>query len=136
MHESVRKAKRSLKLGELKLQEKDPGYSILADPMFEKAVHNIIENTLRHSGGAKCMEITASEHQGMLKLVFEDDGQGIYPEDKAHLFERGYGKNTGFGLFLTYEILDITGITITENSEVGKGARFEITVPAGGWRSA
>ena len=50
------------------------------------------------------------------------------------MFECGFMKNTGFGLFLTREILTITGITIIENGEPGKGARFEITVPKGAWR--
>ena len=39
-----------------------------------------------------------------------------------------------FGLFLSCEILAITGITITGNGTPGKGARFEITVPKGMWR--
>jgi signal transduction histidine kinase len=43
-------------------------------------------------------------------------------------------KNTGLGLFLSREILAITGITITENGTPGKGARFEITVPEGMYR--
>ena len=50
------------------------------------------------------------------------------------IFERGYGKNTGLGVFLSREILSITGITITENGVPGKGARFEITVPKGMYR--
>jgi hypothetical protein len=37
-------------------------------------------------------------------------------------------------LFLSVEILGITGITIAENGTPGKGARFEIHVPAGMWR--
>jgi K+-sensing histidine kinase KdpD len=40
-------------------------------------------------------------------------------------------KHTGFGLYLMREILDITGITITETGEPGKGARFEMVVPKG-----
>ncbi|MCX6690353.1 MAG: sensor histidine kinase, partial [Methanoregula sp.] len=56
--------------------------------------------------------------------------------DKKKLFTRGFGKHTGLGLFLSREILAITGITITENGVPGKGARFEITVPKGAWRMA
>jgi hypothetical protein len=37
-------------------------------------------------------------------------------------------------LFLIREILSITGITIDENGEPGRGARFEITVPNGTYR--
>ena len=64
-------------------------------------------------------------------IACEDDGAGITDEDKKHLFEQGYGKHTGLGLFLSREILSITGITITETSEPGKGARFEMVVPKG-----
>jgi hypothetical protein len=37
-------------------------------------------------------------------------------------------------LFLSREILTITGITIIENGIPGKGSRFEITVPKGAYR--
>jgi signal transduction histidine kinase len=47
---------------------------------------------------------------------------------------QGFGKNTGLGLFLSREILAITGITITENGIPGKDAQFEITVPKGAYR--
>jgi signal transduction histidine kinase len=55
-------------------------------------------------------------------------------EDKKKLFRKGFGKHTGLGLFLSREILAITGITIAENGIPGKGARFEITVPDGNHR--
>ncbi|MCX6698237.1 MAG: hypothetical protein NTV84_11985 [Methanoregula sp.] len=64
----------------------------------------------------------------------EDDGDGVHAGEKERLFTQGFGKNTGLGLFLSREILAITGITITENGTLGKGARFEIHVPAGMWR--
>jgi signal transduction histidine kinase len=50
------------------------------------------------------------------------------------IFERCFGKNTGMGLYLSREILAITGITIRETGEPGKGARFEIVVPKGAYR--
>ncbi|HNQ30521.1 MAG TPA: sensor histidine kinase, partial [Methanolinea sp.] len=49
-------------------------------------------------------------------------------------FEKGYGKGTGLGLFLSREILSITGMTIRETGIPGEGARFEIVVPKGMWR--
>ena len=59
---------------------------------------------------------------------------GVPADKKEMIFHRCYGKNTGFGLFLIREILAITGMTIQETGELGKGARFEITVPNGKWR--
>jgi signal transduction histidine kinase len=69
-------------------------------------------------------------------LRCEDDGVGITGKDKKRLFTKGFGKHTGLGLFLSREILAITGITISENSIPGKGARFEMSVPKGMWRMA
>ncbi|MFA7695343.1 MAG: hypothetical protein WCX63_07395, partial [Methanoregula sp.] len=56
-------------------------------------------------------------------------------DEKEKIFSRGFGRNTGLGLFLSREILSITGITITENGIFGNGARFEIMVPPGAYRA-
>jgi signal transduction histidine kinase len=82
----------------------------------------------------KTIQISSQEIDTGLLIVCEDDGVGISAEDKKKLFTRGFGKNTGLGLFLSREILAITGITITENGIPGKGARFEIAVPKGAYR--
>lgn len=50
-------------------------------------------------------------------------------DDKKKHFQKGFGKHTGPGLFLTHEILAITGIAIAENSEPGNGVQFEIVAP-------
>jgi signal transduction histidine kinase len=67
-------------------------------------------------------------------IIYEDDGEGIPAGDKEHIFRRGFGKHTGLGLFLSREILAITGITIRESGEPGKGVRFEILVPGDMYR--
>ena len=72
--------------------------------------------------------------KGQAVIVCEDDGVGVPAGDKERIFDKGFGKNTGLGLALSREILDITGITITETGTPGAGARFEITVPAGSCR--
>ncbi|MDO9323717.1 MAG: PAS domain S-box protein [Methanoregula sp.] len=108
---------------------------IYADPLLEKTFYTLLENALRH--GMPVSEIRFFYHvtgDEVLHLIYEDNGVGISFEDKAHIFERGYGKNTGFGLFLAREILSITGLVITETGEPGKGARFEISIPKDGYR--
>jgi signal transduction histidine kinase len=67
-------------------------------------------------------------------MVVEDDGVGIPVGKKEAIFRAGYGKHTGLGLFLIREILGITGMSISETGEPGKGARFEIRIPPGGFR--
>lgn len=69
-------------------------------------------------------------------ITIEDDGVGISASMKEKIFDRGCGKNGGFGLFLVREILGITGMSIRETGIPGMGARFDIRVPAGGYRFA
>ncbi len=107
---------------------------IYADPMLEKVFYNIFENTVRYAGPAPTVEVRCFCRDGSLIVVVEDDGPGIPAEDKEKIFLRGFGRNTGLGLFLVREVLTTTGITVRETGESGKGARFEMLVPAGGWR--
>jgi len=109
---------------------------LFADPLFEKVFYNLIDNAVRHGGKVTTVRFSLEERAGDLIILCEDDGVGIPLAEKEKIFERGLGKNTGFGLFLTREILSITGITITETGEPGKGARFEIVVPKGAYRTA
>ena len=105
---------------------------IIADPLLQKVFFNLVDNALRYSGKAKKnIRISSYESGNGLVIVCEDDGSGIPVHEKDLIFERGYGKNTGLGLFLIREILAITGITIKETGEPGKGARFEMFVPKG-----
>lgn len=119
----------------IRIDAGDPALEVFADPLLEKVFYNLIDNALRYgSGKLTAIRITHRIGNGNLVLTVEDDGTGIPPESKKYLFIRGYGKNMGLGLFLAREILSITDITITENGEFGNGARFEITVPKGGYR--
>ena len=105
---------------------------IIADPLLQKVFFNLVDNALRYGGKAmKTIRFSSHKSGNGLVIVCEDDGAGIPVHEKVLIFERGYGKNTGFGLFLIREILATTGITIKETGEPGKGARFEMFVPKG-----
>jgi signal transduction histidine kinase len=110
------------------------GMEAFADPLVVKVFYNLMDNAARYGGKITTIRFFALESGDNNIIVCEDDGDGIPVEEKEKIFERGFGKNTGLGLFLSREILDITGITITETGEPGKGARFEITVSKGAWR--
>jgi PAS domain S-box-containing protein len=132
---SVQKAVAGLPMRDIRVTVDRSDLEIYADPLFRKVFHNLIENALNY-GGPKMKTIRVlSEVSGQgLTLLCEDDGAGISSVDKKHLFTRGFGRHTGLGLFLSQEILAITGITITEEGEPGRGARFRITVPEGAYR--
>ena len=110
------------------------GVEIFADPLIEKVFYTLMENSLRHGDHVTHMDYSVRETTNDLVIIYCDDGVGIAREDKKKLFLKGFGKHTGLGLFLSKEILSITGITISENGEPGKGVLFEIVVPKGMWR--
>jgi len=107
---------------------------IYADPLLERVFYNLIENTKNHGEKATIIHFSFCQSGEDLILIYDDNGVGILSEEKEKIFERGFGKNTGLGLFLAREILSITGITIRETGEPGKGARFEMMVPKGLFR--
>jgi len=102
---------------------------IFADPWLKKVFFNLIDNTLRYAERVTKISVSFRESEDGLDLLFEDNGIGIPFDEKEKIFERGYGKNIGYGLFMVREILAITEITIRETGEPGKGARYEIHVP-------
>jgi len=132
---SLIRAKGRLDLGNVTVTLDRTDLEIYADPLFDKVFYNLIDNALSY-GGEKLttIRITTRESDDGLVIICEDDGAGISETDKKRLFERGYGKHTGLGLYLCREILQITGISIAETSAPGSGARFEIHVPKGAFR--
>jgi len=110
------------------------GTEVFAGPLVVKVFYNLMDNAVRYGGKITTIRFSALESGDDQVIVCEDDGDGIVAAEKEKIFERGFGKNTGLGLALSREILDITGITITETGEPGKGARSEMVVPNGAWR--
>jgi signal transduction histidine kinase len=108
---------------------------VFADPLIIKVFYNLMENAVCYGGKITTIRFSVEKHEGGHIIFCEDDGEGIPADQKAKIFERGFGKNTGLGLNLSREILNITGITITETGEPGKGARFEMNVPKGMYRT-
>lgn len=105
---------------------------IYADPLTIKVFHNLMHNAISHGLIIKNIRFAIEEIGGEKCIICEDDGIGVASDMKESLFAKAFGNGHGFGLFLSREILDITGITI---KEIGvRGAKFIITVPEVGIR--
>jgi len=103
--------------------------SIFADPLLERVFSNLIENAINHGEKVTMVRFSTRMAGSGLTILCEDDGEGIPVHEKEMIFTPGYGRKTGYGLFLVREILGITGATIREIGQEGKGALFEIAVP-------
>ena len=106
-------------------------WKFFTDPLLDRAFYNLIDNSIRHGTHVTAITLSAKPRENGMIRLYEDNGSGVLPEEKVKIFSRGFGKNTGFGLFLIREILSITGIGIEETGTYGKGVRFEIQVPVG-----
>ena len=98
--------------------------------LFLKVLSYLFDNAVRH--GEHTTEIRLrlkSDGQGAI-LCIEDDGVGVEDGDKEKIFTKGFGKYTGWGLFVAREILTASGMTIQETGTAGSGACFEIRIPA------
>ena len=125
----IRHVVSQLDLGPIDIRCSVAGLELYADPLLERVFYNLADNAVRYGGTIHEIRVRFEDRDGSSVLVWEDDGTGIPADEKSSVFDRGFGKNTGLGLFLVREILTLTGIAISETGEPGKGARFEIVVP-------
>jgi PAS domain S-box-containing protein len=131
----VTKAGKEAPLGTVTLTNEIPaGMELFAEPLIFKVFYNLMDNAVQYGETLTHIRFYTESRPGELVIICEDNGVGIASEDKENIFLRGFGKNTGLGLALSREILDITGIGISETGTPGQGARFEIAVPNGLWR--
>jgi K+-sensing histidine kinase KdpD len=135
VHETIEAAEHQVSLGTITLENQIPeDLEIYADPIIRKVFVTLLENAIRHGDKVTKIRFFCNVKEKNLILTCEDDGVGIPDNEKKLIFDHGYGKNTGLGLFLSREILSITGLSIHETGEFGKGARFDIEIRDGKYR--
>ena len=88
-----------------------PEVFIFADPMVQKIFSALLDNSIRHGKRVSAIRVFTEESDRDLTVIWEDNGVGIDEKDKERIFEQGFGKNTGLGMFLVREILSLTGIS-------------------------
>ena len=129
VHAIIVRSAHRLEISPIQVDIEITGVDVYADPLLEKVFYNLIDNAKRYGETITLIRFSGYETGGGYSIICEDDGIGIPGGLKLKIFNREYYKHTGFGLNLSREILDITGLSIEENGVPGKGARFEIHVP-------
>ena len=117
-------------LHDVKVTNDCQGLTLLADSLLRQLFYNLIDNSLKH--GEKVSQIRVhyeEDGKDKLRLVHEDDGIGVAKAEKEKIFREGYGKGSGYGLYLIRKMCEVYGWTIRETGKHGKGARFTITIP-------
>ncbi len=110
---------------------------MFADPaQLEQVLLNLLVNgkdALGEGGGRLRIETRNLPEERVL-LAVEDDGSGIAPELLDRIFEpffstKGGSGHSGLGLASVYGIVEQCGGTIEVKSELGRGSRFEVSLP-------
>jgi PAS domain S-box-containing protein len=130
---TIKTAAASVHMGSVTLSVDIEGVEIYADHVIEKVFFYLIEDAVRFGNVGK-IRFSCNESFEELLVICEDDGVGISPDKKEKIFHRQLFQNSGLDMYLSREIMSITGISIRETGTFGKGARFEIRVPEGAYR--
>ena len=97
---------------------------------------NLIDNAVKYNQSGFILTVEAKREGEMVCCTVADNGAGISPQQCARLFEpytRGVGvslrQGLGLGLYICRQIVEAHGGEIGVDSELGKGARFWLTLP-------
>jgi two-component system phosphate regulon sensor histidine kinase PhoR len=100
---------------------------------------NLIDNAIRYSKPGGRVDVTLRARDGEVVLGVQDTGLGIPKRDLPRIFERFYRVDrarsretggTGLGLSIVRHVVENHGGRISVDSELGRGTRVEVRLPA------
>jgi len=105
-----------------------------------QAVFNLLENAVLHTPATGTVRLTAQYRDRQIRLLIQDDGEGISVDDLPHIFKRFYRTDParnpsegglGLGLSIAKSIVEAHGGSISAESEgvPGKGSVFTVSLP-------
>lgn len=106
---------------------------------MSQAISNLVDNAIKYSGKVKQLSITARAVGSNVSIELTDQGVGIPRAEQTRVFEKFYRvgnglvhdvKGSGLGLSLVKHIVEAHHGNISLESDVGKGSRFTIVLPA------
>lgn len=107
----------------------------VADPqLLKRVLINLLTNSVQAMPHGGDLTIKAQpDTLGQVMITIEDTGVGIPEDVKPKIFTPLFttkSKGQGFGLAVCKRVLEAQGGSISFESEVGKGAKFKVTLPA------
>jgi len=108
--------------------------AIVDGEAITKVVSNLLTNANKYSKTSVTLSCILEPDEEHFRITVSDDGVGIRPEDREHIFEpffqaQNNKPGTGIGLNIVKSIVDLHHGTISIESEVGQGSTFTICLP-------
>jgi signal transduction histidine kinase len=96
-----------------------------------------VDNAICYIQEGGHVTISAARAARRIEISVEDDGPGIAPEHRTHIFERFYRidqsrsdrRHSGLGLSIAREIAELHGGGLSFSPATPRGSRFEISLP-------
>lgn len=116
----------------------EPDNHVLGDSTaLRRVLTNLLSNAVKFTGSGGTVTVSGRSVERSYVVEVKDTGPGISQQEQERLFERfsqgGLGRQnesgTGLGLYLSRQIVERHGGTITCESELGQGATFRIILP-------
>jgi signal transduction histidine kinase len=123
-------------------REIDYRSSLGADPVLHtdgdrvlQIVSNLLDNAFAWTPDGGTVSLELGQSNGTVSVAVSDSGPGIPAEERERVFRPfvsdGDGQSIGLGLAISLELAHALGGELSLESEVGKGSRFELKLPAG-----
>jgi PAS domain S-box-containing protein len=92
------------------------------------------EQAMSEAHGRGKLTVKTQRSDGMIQVIFADDGPGISEENMKRIFDpffttKEIGKGTGLGLSICYGLVEAHGGRIYARSRAGQGASFIVEIP-------
>lgn len=106
--------------------------------LLESVVRNLVGNAIRHAPGSHIVLSADMPNETTVLISVSDDGPGIPRDLQENVFEEFFQAGgasadqggLGLGLAIVKRHVALLGGEIRLESEPGRGARFEVTLPA------
>lgn len=105
---------------------------------FKEIVMNFASNAVKYGNDNGTITVTHEIQDRVVSTSIADNGRGMSEEDQKHLFQKFFRANdvkktsiegTGLGLFITKELVEKMGGTLSVKSQLGVGTTFTVTFP-------
>lgn len=99
-------------------------------------ITNLLSNAIHHSPENSRIIVGAVQREKAVEIYVQDFGRGIDPRYHKSIFDRYFRvpgtkvQGSGLGLAISKEFVEAHGGMIRVESEIGKGSRFSIVLPA------
>jgi signal transduction histidine kinase len=124
-------------LRELRIERRiAPGLRVAGNrEALKRALANMLDNAVRLAPEGSRIELAGSQANGWVSITVTDEGPGIDPEDRPHVFDRfwhgdGSRPGSGLGLAVVKQVADSHGGRVSDRPSPAGGSRFELAVPA------